>query len=334
MRETGRSASDVLETAQALHREPIDTIPTGTPQVETPPARAFDAGTFAHPLVLVDPAATALAAVWSLRRHGTPIHALGAQRLEPTLWARGVRRHRLPDADKPLAWGARLLELAARLEPRPLLLPCSPTARALLRNARTTLEPHYALAHVESLDPHGYEAEDFRTENALRRTVLRGEPAFEVQVTLEQSGRCTGACVFTWVASVPPTVIVTSVEGGEILERSLTWLRARQVRGYARLIWAPDRFGRIDLQAAGTLPNASWLLAAEDGIDFPVLWYASLAGIEVAPCVSWRKLARTFSIAKPGASSDSQPLVPFRIPWSNADPLPCLVAALASLLRR
>jgi len=127
---------------------------------------------------------------------------------------------------------------------------------------------------------------------------------------------------------------VSSVDGGDILERSLERLRARGVRGYARLIWAPDRFGRIELQAAGTLPSTGWVLADAAGVDFPLLWYASLAGIELAPRFASRQLSRTFDIPKPGPSRDARPLVPFRIPWSTADPLPSCVDALCHLLGR
>lgn len=298
------------------------------------PVHAGEAIRSTPPVVLVDPCPATLVAVWSLRRRGTELHLLSAHRLEPSLWARGVHRHHLAALEhRPRAWGARLLELAARLEPRPVLLPCSRPARDLLRDMRAMLVPHYALSHVEALDLHGYEAEDFRTERALRRTVLRGEPAFEVQVVLDAAGRCLGTCVLAWVAGVPPTVLVTSVAGEEVLERSLAWLREKRVCGYARLIWAPDRFGRIDLQAAGTMPGTSWALAAEAGVDFPLLWVASLAGIDMPPCAADRSLARSFAIAKPGFHETSLPLLPLRIPWSARDPLP-FVAGLMCMLRR
>ena len=320
------AAPEARSDAAAVQEMPC--APSSAPADFAPGSR------FHHPVVLVDPRPSTLVAVWSLRRRGAPLHVLSANRLEPTLWARGVRRHVLPGLDvRPRAWSARLLELAAHLEPRPVLIPCSRDARELLRDARVDLSPHYALPHVEPLDLHGYEAEDFRTEKALRRTVLRGEPAFEVQVVLDAAGCCRGACVLAWVAGVPPTVLVTSVAGEEVLERSLTWLQERRVCGYARLIWAPDRFGRIDLQAAGTIPGTSWVLAAEDGVDFPALWAASLADVATPPCPAQRTLARSFSIAKPSFHETSLPLLPLRVPWSAADPLP-FVAALLGVFRR
>jgi hypothetical protein len=288
-----------------------------------------------HPVLLIDPGPTTLVTVWSLRRQALPIHALSSRWLEPVLWARGVCRHHLPDlATNPLAWSAKLLELVAHLEPRPVAIPCTRRSRDLLRDTRAMLEPHYELAHLEPFALHGYEAEDFRTEQALRRTVLRGEPAFEVQVTIDATGACTGSCVLAWVAGVPPTVLVSSVEGEDVLERSLQWMRGRNLRGYVRLIWAPDRFGRIELQAAGTLPGSGWLLAVEDGVDLPNLWVSSLAGIDVEPQFARRTLSRQFTVSKPGDHGDSAPLVPPPVGWCHSDPLPPLVRWLRLLLRR
>ncbi len=309
--------------------------PLAATRVETTAEPCREEATFAHPLVLVDPRPASLVAVWSLRRRGTPLHLLASSRFEPAIWARGARRHHLPDLDaQPLAWSGRLLELVAYLEPRPLLVPCSRRSRDLIRDNQALLRPHYTLTHVEPLDLHGYEAEDFRTEKALRRTVLRGEPAFEVQVVLDAAGRCTGSCVLAWVADVPPRVLVTSVEGADMLASSLEWLRARGVRGFARLIWAPDRFGRVDLQAAGTIPGSSWVLAADDGVDFPALWYASLAGIDMPVQQAQCQLSRTFPMSKSGLHDDPLPLVPLRVPWSIRDPLPFIAGIAKSLLRR
>lgn len=287
------------------------------------------------PVVLVDPDLTSLVTVWSLRRAAIPLHALSSRWLEPVLWARGVCRHHLPDLDaQPLTWSARLLELVARLEPRPLVIPCSRRARDLLRDSRAMLAPHYDLSHLDPLSLRNFESEDFRTEQALRRTVLRGEPAFEVQMTLDGEGTCTGCCVLAWVAGVPPLVLVSSVDGEDVLERSLQWLRERRLRGYARLIWAPDRFGRIELQAAGTLPGSGWILALEDGVDLPLLWFRSLTGIDGEPQHARRQLSRQFSLGKPGDHTETVPLVPLRLPWMRGDPLPPLARWLGRLWRR
>ena len=297
--------------------------------------RAPAAPTFAHPAVLVDPRPATFVAVRSLRRHGVPLHVVASDRLDPTFWARGVRRHRLPRiAARPQAWTAHLLGLAAHLEPRPLLLPFSKPARELLRESREVLAPHYEFGHLEPLDVHEYEAEEFRTERALRRAVLRGEPAFEVQVILDRAGDCTGACILTWVAAVSPCVVVTSVEGQEVLERSLGWLRSRGVCGYARLIWAPDRFGRVEMQAAGTLPGSGWALACADGVDLPALWYASVAGVTVEPQQAHHQLSRQIPLADPSPGADATPMVQPSVAWSWRDPMPSVVACVRSLLER
>jgi hypothetical protein len=304
--------------------------PTG-PTIAHPEVRVDPA----HPAVLVDPRPATFLAVRSLRRHGVSLHVLASDRLDPTYWASGVRRHRLPRiTDRPQAWTARLLGLAAHLEPRPLLLPFSKPARELLRESREILAPHYELGHLEPLDVHEYEAEEFRTERALRRAVLRGEPAFEVQVILDRAGTCTGACILTWVAGVSPCVVVTSVEGQEVLERSVDWLRQRGVCGYARLIWAPDRFGRVELQAAGTLPGSGWALACADGVDLPALWYASVAGVAVERQQAHQLLSRQILMSDPSPGADAIPMVQPSVPWSSRDPLPSVVAFVRSLLER
>jgi len=338
--ESGRSAAgELIDSGDATRATRNatgtrdDALRPSLTRVEAAAVASREDVTFDRPVVLVDPRAASLVAVWSLRQRGTPLHLLASRRFEPAIWARGVQRHHLPDLEaRPLAWSSRLLELVAHLEPRPLLIPCSRRSRDLIRDQQAALRPHYTLTHVETLDLHGYEAEDFRTEKALRRTVLRGEPAFEVQVVLDTAGHCTGSCVLAWVADVPPRILVTSVEGEDLLASSLEWLRARGVRGFARLIWAPDRFGRIDLQAAGTISGSSWVLAAEDGVDFPALWYASLAGIDMPAQVAARRLSRTFPMSKSGLHDDPLPLVPLRVPWSMRDPLPFLAGILNSLL--
>jgi hypothetical protein len=316
----------------------IETAPRLEPRTHAPREPSLDdldAAALAHPVVLVDPRPATLLAVHSLRRRGVPLHVLSGRWLEPAFRARGVRRHCMPQlSTQPQSWSGRLLELAAHLEPRGLLLPCSKPARELLRRGRSTLGPHYALPYLEPLDVHDYEAEDFRTERALRRTVLRGEPAFEVQLTVDAHATCTGACVLTWVSGSSPHVVVTSVEGQEVIEASLEWLRPRDFHGYARLIWAPNRFGRVELQAAGTLPGTGWALAHEDGVDFPALCYASAAGLRTAPQNPRRHLSRQIPISESARRSDVAPLVPFPIHWALADPLPWITSLLSSFLRR
>jgi len=250
------------------------------------------------------------------------MHVFHDDALEPAAYARGVTRHRLAGLDEqPARWQARLLEFAAWIEPRPVLIPCSGRARALLHEARETLAPHFEFAPVDALEIHRAGAAESRTESALRRCLVRGEPAFDVQITLDDRGRCNGACVLTWVAGVPPHVVVTSVEGHEVLERSLEWLRTRRVRGYARLVWAPDRFGRIDLLAAGTLPGSSWVLAAEDGVDFPWMEYACLARIPVPAQFARRGLSRSLRIGKLDARAPTRGLLPAPKPAWSEDPL-------------
>jgi hypothetical protein len=134
------------------------------------------------------------------------------------------------------------------------------------------------------------------------------------------------------VAGVSPCIVVTSVDGHEVLECSLEWLRARALYGYARLIWAPDRFGRVELQAAGTLPGSGWALACADGVDFPALWYASIAGIPMQPQCAGRRLSRQIPVPEPVLHTDAAPLVPVPIPWSFRDPLPKLVGFARGLV--
>jgi hypothetical protein len=285
-----------------------------------------------HPVVLVDPRPLTLFAIGSLRRHRIPIHVFSESLLDPSLYARGVSRHRLPSMrTQPRRWQARLLELAALIEPRPVLIPCSKRARTLLHDGQVALRPHFEIAHLETLDLRGYETQDFRTERALRRTIVRGEPAFEVQVTLDSGARCNAACVLTWVAGVPPNLVVTSVEGHEILERSLEWLRSRRVRGYARLIWAPDRFGRVDLQAVGTLPGSGWMLALDDGVDFPLMWYACLAGVDLPAQFARRALSCQVSVATADADDASAPLIAAPTPTWREEPLARLATFLGSM---
>jgi len=288
------------------------------------------ASAFAHPLVLLDPRPHSLAFVRSLRARGTPLVVLASHRLEPASYARRVDRHRLPAlAAAPERWQARLLELAARLEPRPLLLPCSEPAVRLVRDARSTLEPHFFCANMQPLTDDTARDEP---EAALRRAVLRGEAALEVQVTHDASGRRTGMCVLAWAPGAAPYVLVTSVEGRALVERSDAWLRARHHRGYARLVWAPDRFGKLHLQAASTLPGPGLALAVEDGVDLPALAYAAATGAALLPQEARLRLTRRLCLAEAGPTDDV-PLVELWPRPSGRDPLPWLVAIGRSLLR-
>lgn len=336
MRDPGRKIGQLLDANASVRPAPKTDVATPTyadsqPSTIPVPSRTAAAQSdLVHPVVLVDPRPLTLLAIRSLRRHRIPIHVFSERILEPSLYVRGVSRHRLPRMSRrPELWHAGLLELAALLEPRAVVIPCSRRARDLLFAGRPALQPHFEIAHLEALDLHGYETQDFRTERALRRTIVRGEPAFEVQVTLDSQARCNAACVLTWVAGVPPHLVVTSVEGHEILERSLEWLRSRRLRGYARLIWAPDRFGRVDLQAVGTLPGSGWMLALEDGVDFPLMWYACLAGVSLPAQFARRQLSRQVRVATMEADESAAPLIPAPIPTWRGDPL----ARLALLLR-
>lgn len=296
-------------------------------EVEPPPALRRPA----HPVLLLDPRALTFLAIERLRDAGIPLHVFATTRFEPTLYACGVKPHRLPSLSQhPEIWEARLLELAARIEPRPVLVPCSKRARDLLWRGRARLQPHFEMAHLETLKLHGYEAEDFRTERTLRRTIVRGDPAFEVQVTLDAEGNCNAACVLTWIAAVPPHLVVTSVEGHEVLERSLEWLRARRLRGYARLIWAPDRFGRVELQAAGTLPGSGWQLALADGVDFPLMWYACLARKALPAQFARHQLSVHVRVTNADAERSASLLLPAPAPTWRNDPLARLFKNLAA----
>lgn len=275
----------------------------------------------AHPIVLIDPRPLTYFAVQRLRARGVPVHVLAEHRFEPSLHARGVRGSRLPPLrTHPQGWRARLLELAALVEPRPVVVPCSRRARAFLRAARGDLHMHYDVAPVEVLRVHDGDADEISTERALRRTILRGEPAFEVQVAIDAQARCIASCILTWVAGVPPELVVSSVESDDIEARSLEWLRRRQHRGYARLIWAPDRFGRLELQAAGTLPGSGWVLALQDGVDLPFAGYACLAGVQLPEQCARRELALRFRVVGLDAE-EMTPLVPDPIPSWRCDPL-------------
>jgi hypothetical protein len=287
-----------------------------------------------HPVVLIDPRPESYRAVQQFREGGIPVCVLTSRRLEPAFYARGVRRCHLPTMQSyPQSWEAGLLELAAQLEPRAILMPCSRVAARLLRAAHNRLSPHYALTHLQSLLPANLQNAP-TAEAALRRAVLRGEPAIEVQVVLDRDGRCTAQCVLTWSAGAWPDVIVTSVEGTDLIGQSLALLRQHSLVGYARLIWAPDRQGRLTLHAAGVLPGLGWSLAWEDGVDFPMHWYASLVGADRPPQTALRQLTRRLSIMEPEANDDTLPLTVSAPAWSWKDPLPWLAGVLCSMVRR
>ncbi len=321
---------------QILAAEPTTGIPRPSPDASgtrgeaacesssEPPqdARASGIGAGrAHPVVWLDPDAWTGFAMRRLRRHAVPLHVIYDDALQPAAYARGVTRHRMPSLrSRPDRWLARLLELAARVEPKPVLIPGTTRARELLRHAHETLAPHFALAHLMPLGAHDANTHELPVENAVRRALVRGEPAFDMQVTLDGEGRCNAACVLTWVAGVPPHVVVTSVEGHEILERGLEWLRARRVRGYARLVWSPDRFGRIELQAADTLPGSSLALAAEDGVDFSLMTYACIAGIPLPAQFGRRTLSCSVRVAQLDADHASTPLLSAPRPGWREEP--------------
>jgi len=256
---------------------------------------------------------------------------LSSRRLEPALHARGVRRHHLPPlATRPERWQARLLELAAQLEPRPAVFACSAPALELLRCNRRALEPHLTLVNLPAADDAG---PSMAPDAVLRQTLLRGEAALEVQLVRNAGGRITGRCVLAWAPGAPPDVLVTSVEGEDVVARSESWLAARRHVGYARLVWAPDRFGRLTLQASTPLLGAAVALAQADGVDFPALCYAAAVGVEVRPQEARRALVRRIALLDPDTASLDAPLVEVPVRASWRDPLPWAAALLRALVR-
>jgi hypothetical protein len=269
-------------------------------------------------VVLVDPKPWTVLAARSLRARGAALVALSGHRLEPVLHARGVERHRLPPLElRPERWSARLLELAARLEPRPAVFACSTAAIALLRGDRARLEPHFTLANLQRLEQ---ASPSIAPDAALRQALLRGDAALEVQMVRDARGTRLGHCILAWAPGAPPDVLVTSVEGAEVACRSEDWLAARRFVGYARLVWAPDRFGRLVLQAAGVLPGPSADLAQADGVDFAVLSYAAATSWDIAPERPRCELVRRLVVLEPG--DDDAPLVTLPVRFDLRDPLP------------
>jgi hypothetical protein len=272
--------------------------------------------------------------VRSLRARGTPLVLLSARRLEPALFARGVQRQRMPPlGTHPERWQATLLELAARLEPRPLLFGCSAPALEFLRRTEACLLPHYALAPLRALDMPGVAHGPQAAEIALRRAVTRGEAALEVQMVRDGRGRRTGHCTLLWAPGAAPDLVVSSVAGSEVATRTETLLQRSGHLGYARTIWAPDRFGRLELQASSPLPGPGVMLAHEDGVDFPALAYAATAGGALAPQRPRQGLVRKLPLQEPGLAGEASPLVVLAPRPMGRDPLPWAAALLRSLVR-
>lgn len=283
-------------------------------------------------LLLLDPRAPFLALVRGLRARGVPITSLSARRLEPALFVRGVHRCRLPAiSERPERWHARLLELAGALEERPIVVPGSAAAVQLVRDARRRVEPHFALAHIADLSPQPHAP---GPDAAIRRTLARGEAALEVHVVRDGTGQRSAGAVLAWAPTTPPDVLVSSVAGHEALDRSDVWLAERAHVGYARLVWSPDRFGRLSLQAASAIPSAGLTFAIEDGGDFAAALYAALAG-EPAPVAATphQAILRRIPCLDPDAVDAELPLVaaPIRFAWR--DPLPSAAAWVRALLR-
>jgi hypothetical protein len=301
-------------------------LPGGAISAARPPVRTLVEAQ-AHPAVLLDPGVEALALVQQLRQHRTPLVALSAHRLEPVLFARSVRRRRVPALDTaPDRWHASLLELAAKLEPRPVLFACSEAAHALLATSRRTLAPHFEFATALAIDS----VDRIAPEAAIRRALLRGEPALEVQIVRAAGGQHTGHCVLAWAPAAAPEVVVTSVAGEDIVARSEAWLAARGHVGYARLIWSPDRFGRLQMATWSGVPGAGMALAHADGVDLAALAHAAVLGADAAPQPPRLQVVRRLSLADP--THDAAPLVHAPIPLR--DPVPRWIAFLRGALAR
>jgi hypothetical protein len=166
---------------------------------------------------------------------------------------------------------------------------------------------------------------------ALRDALSRSEAALEVQMVLDGDGHCMGAAVLAWAAGAPPDVLVTSVAGTEVLARSEDWLAARHVVGYARLVWSPDRFGRLTLQAASSLPGPGLVLAAADGVDFTSLAHIAAFGLSAPAQRPACRLVRRLACYEAGTTDALEVATPLRFQWS--DPLPTVAAFLRSLIR-
>jgi hypothetical protein len=323
--------SDAL-VADAATAPALGTLGTGFPAAparhpsRAPLTPAHSGLPVQHPALFLDPAAWTVHAARELRRRGVPVAVLAASRLEPAGSVRGVRRQHLPPLEThPEKWQASLLELAAKLEPRPAIYACSPAAIALLMRSQRTLEPHFELANLRRFD---HPAAQISPDTALHEALSRSEAALEVQVVLDTEGRLSGAAVLAWAAGAPPDILVTSVAGNEVLSRSEDWLGARRCVGYARLVWSPDRFGRLTLQAASSVPGPGLVLAAADGVDFATLAHAAAFGHAMPEQRPACRLVRRLATAE-GAHLGIG--LPVRFEWR--DPLPATCAFLQSLKR-
>lgn len=282
-----------------------------------------------RPVALVDPNAATLALARALRAQRVPVITLSPRQLEPASFVRGVWRRTLPAIqDEPGRWSAALLELAAKIEPRPLLLPCSNRAIAFLRDVRRSLEPHFDLTGLEFTTdvPNAPDA-------ALRRTLARGEAALEVQIVRDARGEITGTCVLAWAPAAMPDVLVSSVEGTDVVRRSAQWAAARGLLGYARLLWASDRFGRLALHAASPLPSASLALAQADGVDFGALLHGALCGQPLPVRRPRLELVRRLPCLDADSADADVPLVdlPVRPLWR--DPVPAFASWFRMLVQ-
>lgn len=324
-----RSPATIATPANPVVLGTRRTTPTGiTITAARPPVRTLGE-THAHPTVLLDPSAESLAIVQQLRTHRTPLFAISAHRLEPVLYARSVRRRRVPAlADAPDRWHALLLELAAKLEPRPVLFACSEPAHALLASSRRTLAPHYEFATALATDS----LDRISPEAAIRTTLLRGEAALEVQIVRDAAGHHTGHCVLAWAPAAAPEVVVTSVAGEDVVARSEAWLAARGHVGYARLIWSPDRFGRVQMTTWSGVPGMGVALAHEDGVDLASLAHAAVLGAEAAPQPPQLCVVRRLALADCTSVEDATPLVHAPVP--THEPLPRIVGWFRGMLSR
>lgn len=304
--------------------------PAVAPPIAVPPAVAGTGRRRA--LLLLDPRAPYLAVVRELRARRVPITSLSARRLEPVLFVRGTQRCNLPPiSERPERWHARLLELAGALEERPIVIPGSNAALHLLREARRRVEPHFVLAQVTDLAPQPHAP---GPDAALRRTLARGEAALEVQLVRDAGGRRSASAVLAWAPTTAPDVVLTSVGGGEALAQSDAWLESHGHVGYARLIWSPDRFGRLSLQAASTLPGAGLAFAIADGNDFATALYAALCGEPAPPAGNGRNaVVQRLPCIDPDAVDAELPLVAPPIAWRWRDPRPSLAAWARAVIR-
>jgi hypothetical protein len=334
---------DVQTRGPALDLPPVETdwidlppaVPAPLPETPERPAPAvrprLRALAAAPPIVFVDPRSWTLTAVRSVRARGAQPVVLSGSRFEPALYAHGALGHRLPSMrERPESWTARLLELAARLEPRAVLFACSLPALELLRRARRLLEPHFTLANLTSFES---PVVSMTPETALRQALLRGDAALEVQLVRDRRGESLASCILAWAPGAPPDVLVSCVDGHEVETRSMDLLEARRTVGYARLVWAPDRFGRLGLHALSTIPGAGFQLAASEGLDLAAVAYAVAAGLPCAPQTTRPRLVRRLPLLDPEGCSEDAPIVALPQSFSHRDPLPWVAGILRGLLR-